>query len=139
APGDGVQRGPFGRRGRAGWVGWGLGGIGNGDGGKYGLAHGLGDPGVAFRGWGGGESDRDAGAGGVDQARGVRNIDPESPGLGDAGHEALQERNALVYHWSKRSDGRAAVQEREHVGVGQAERDMEIPRSPQILDWVVRQ
>src|SRR5207253_5271967 len=51
---------------------------------------------------------------------------------------ALQERNALMYHWSVRGDGRGAVQEREHVGVGQAERDMEIPRSPQVLDWVVR-
>jgi len=68
----------------------------------------------------------------------VSNIDAEPPGLGDASHEALQERNALVYHWSVRGDGRGAVQEREHVGMGQAERDMEIPRSPQVLDWVVR-
>jgi hypothetical protein len=37
-----------------------------------------------------------------------------------------------------RSDGRRAVQQSERVGVGKAERDVEIPPSPQVLDRVVR-
>ena len=65
---------------------------------EYRLAHGLGEPGVAFLGWGGGESERDAGARGVEQGCGVSNIDTEPPGLGDAGDEPLQHRNAFVYH-----------------------------------------
>src|SRR4029077_19779298 len=133
------HRDPLVGRCRVGCSVWGLAGAGNGDGGEYRLAHGFGEPWVAVLGWGGGESEGDAGAGCVEQVCGVRNVDAESPGLGDAGDEGLQERNALLYHWSVCVDGRGAVQEREHVGVGQADCDMEIPRLPQVLDWVVRQ
>jgi hypothetical protein len=38
----------------------------------------------------------------------VSNINTEPPGLGDAGHEPVQERHALAYHWPVRSGGRGA-------------------------------
>jgi hypothetical protein len=90
-----VHRDLFGRRCLVGSFVRGLGGSRNGDGSEYRFAHGLGEPRVAFLGRGSGESERDAGTRGVDQVRGVSNINTEPPGLGDAGHEALQERNAL--------------------------------------------
>src|SRR4029077_807571 len=75
---------------------------------------------------------------GVEQVRGARNIDTEPSGLGDAEDEALQNLNTFVYHSGGSSDGRGAVLQRERVGVGKVELDMEIPPSPQILDRVVR-
>src|SRR4029077_722831 len=75
---------------------------------------------------------------GVEQVRGARNIDTEPSGLGDAEDEALQNLNTFVYHPGGSSDGRGAVLQRERVGVGKVERDMEIPPSPQVLDRVVR-
>ena len=94
---DGVHRNPLGRWCRVGSSVWGLGGGRDGDGGEYRLAHGFGEPGVAFLGCGGGESEGDAGARGVDQVRGVSNVDAELPGLGDAGDEPVQHGNAFMY------------------------------------------
>src|SRR6266581_5726900 len=42
-----------------------------------------------------------------------------------------------MYHWYRCTDGRSAVQQRERVGVGKAERDVEIPPPPQVVDRVV--
>jgi hypothetical protein len=91
-----VHRDPFGRRYRVGSSDWGLGGGGDGEGCEYRLAHGLGEPRVAFLGWGGDESERDAGARCVDQVRGVSDIDAEPPGLGDAGDEPVGCTNSIA-------------------------------------------
>ena len=91
-----MHRDPFSRRCRVSV--WGLGGGWNGNGSDYRLAHGVGEPRVALLGWSGGESERDAGTRGVDQDRGVKNIDTEPPGLGDSGDEPLQHSDAFVYH-----------------------------------------
>jgi hypothetical protein len=77
---------------------WGLGGGRDGDGGEYRLAHGLRESRVTLLRWGGRKSERDACTRGVDQVRGVSNIDTEPPGLGDAGDETLKHRNAFMYH-----------------------------------------
>jgi hypothetical protein len=73
-----------------------LAGCSNSDGGEDRLAHRRGEPRVAFLGWGGGESERDASTCGVDQKRGVSNIDTEPPCLGDTGNEPLQHLNTFV-------------------------------------------